>query len=104
MLQTTVASVNSGLQRARVAVRARVGPRTQQQALRSLGDGGLQLLVERYVKTWERNDVMHACVSTAEQAMGPAPSPTRMSSVRPLGYYLIDSAVYKSCTWNRLTG
>ena len=57
MLQTTVASVNSGLQRARAAVRARVGPRTQQQALRSLGDGRLHRLVERYVEAWERNDV-----------------------------------------------
>ena len=57
MLQTTVTSVNSGLQRARAAVRARIGPRTQQQALRSLGDGGLHRLVERYVEAWERNDV-----------------------------------------------
>lgn len=57
MLQTTVASVNSGLQRARATVRARVGPRTQQQTLRSLGDGGLHRLVERYVEAWERNDV-----------------------------------------------
>ena len=57
MLQTTVASVNSGLQRARTTVRERVGPRTQQQVLRSLGDGGLHRLVERYVEAWERNDV-----------------------------------------------
>ncbi len=57
MLQTTVTSVNSGLQRARAAVRARVGPRAQQQALRSLGDTGLHRLVERYVDAWERNDV-----------------------------------------------
>jgi RNA polymerase sigma-70 factor (ECF subfamily) len=57
MLQTTVASVNSGLQRARAAARARVGPRTQQQGLRALGDGGLRRLVERYVEAWERNDV-----------------------------------------------
>ena len=57
MLQTTVASVNSGLQRARTSVRERVGPRTQQQALRSLGDGGLHRLVEQYVEAWEHNDV-----------------------------------------------
>jgi RNA polymerase sigma-70 factor (ECF subfamily) len=57
MLQTTVASVNSGLQRARAAVRERVGPRTQQHALRSLGDRGLHRLVERYVEAWEHNDV-----------------------------------------------
>ncbi len=57
MLQTTVPSVNSGLQRARAAVRARVGPRTQQEALRSLGDGGLHQLVNRYIDAWEGNDV-----------------------------------------------
>src|ERR1700738_776586 len=57
MLQTTVVSVNSALQRARAAVRERVGPRTQQQTLRSLGDDGLHRLVDRYVQAWERNDV-----------------------------------------------
>ncbi len=57
MLQTTVASVNSALQRARAAVRERVGPQTQQEAVRSLGDRGLQQLVDRYVEAWERCDV-----------------------------------------------
>ncbi len=57
MLQTSVPSVNSGLQRARAAVRERVGPRTQQQALRSLGDDDLHRIVNRYVEAWERNDV-----------------------------------------------
>jgi RNA polymerase sigma-70 factor (ECF subfamily) len=57
MLQTTVPSVNSGLQRARAAVRERVGPRTQQHALRALGDGGLHRLVDRYIAAWEGNDV-----------------------------------------------
>jgi RNA polymerase sigma-70 factor (ECF subfamily) len=57
MLQTTVASVNSGLQRARITVRERIGPRTQQQTLRALGDGGLHRLVDRYIEAWERNDV-----------------------------------------------
>ena len=57
MLQTSVPSVNSGLQRARAAVRERVGPRTQQQALRSLGDDDLHRIVNRYVEAWEGNDV-----------------------------------------------
>lgn len=57
ILQTSVVSVNSGLQRARAAVRARVGSRTQQRALRSLGNGGLHRLVEHYVEAWEGNDV-----------------------------------------------
>ena len=57
MLETTVASVNSALQRARAAVQSRVPERTQQVALRSLGDRGLHELVDRYVDAWERCDV-----------------------------------------------
>ena len=57
MLQTTVAAVNSALQRARVSVADRVPERTQQATVRSLGDRSLRELVERYVKAWERCDV-----------------------------------------------
>jgi RNA polymerase sigma-70 factor (ECF subfamily) len=57
MLETSVASVNSALQRARVSVAERVPERTQLQTLRSLGDGEIRALVDRYVDAWERNDV-----------------------------------------------
>jgi RNA polymerase sigma-70 factor, ECF subfamily len=57
MLETTVASVNSALQRARGAVQDRVPRRTQQATLRALGDNGLRELVGRYVDAWERCDV-----------------------------------------------
>jgi RNA polymerase sigma-70 factor (ECF subfamily) len=57
MLGTSVASVTSALQRARVAVQARVPPRTQQATLRTLGDRGLTEMVDRYVEAWERCDV-----------------------------------------------
>ena len=57
MLETTVASVNSALQRARAAVQERVGEQSQQQTLRALGDEELQKLVGRYVDAWERSDV-----------------------------------------------
>jgi RNA polymerase sigma-70 factor (ECF subfamily) len=57
MLETTVASVNSALQRARAAVSARVPERSQQANLRTLGDRGLRELVDRYVTAWEGNDV-----------------------------------------------
>jgi RNA polymerase sigma-70 factor (ECF subfamily) len=57
MLGTTVASSNSALQRARVAVKERVPARTQQATLRALGDRELKELVGRYVEAWERCDV-----------------------------------------------
>jgi RNA polymerase sigma-70 factor, ECF subfamily len=57
MLDTTVASVNSALQRARAAVRERVPARSQQATARSLGDRGVREIVHRYIHAWERNDV-----------------------------------------------
>jgi RNA polymerase sigma-70 factor, ECF subfamily len=57
MLGTTVASVNSALQRARSAVRERIPARSQQVTMRSLGDRGIRDLVERYIHAWDRCDV-----------------------------------------------
>src|SRR5581483_2437225 len=57
MLDTSVASVNSALQRARAAVAERIPARTQQATLRAMGDRALQSLVDRYVSAWERSDV-----------------------------------------------
>jgi RNA polymerase sigma-70 factor, ECF subfamily len=56
-LDTTVASVNSALQRARAAVQDRVPEQSQQETLRWLGDDEIRRLVDRYVAVWERNDV-----------------------------------------------
>jgi RNA polymerase sigma-70 factor (ECF subfamily) len=57
MLDTTVASVNSALQRARAAVEERVPEQSQQATLRALDDDQIRQLVDRYVDAWERNDV-----------------------------------------------
>jgi RNA polymerase sigma-70 factor, ECF subfamily len=57
MLETSVASVNSALQRARASVEERVPEQTQQATLRSLGDARIRELVDRYVDAWERCDV-----------------------------------------------
>jgi RNA polymerase sigma-70 factor (ECF subfamily) len=81
-LDTTVASVNSALQRARATMEKRLPERGQQQTLRSLEDERLSEIVERYVNAWERNDVgaivsmlaEDACPSTASSGI-PAPSP-----------------------------
>jgi RNA polymerase sigma-70 factor, ECF subfamily len=67
-LDTTVASVNSALQRARVAVQDRVPERSQQETLRQLGDDEVKRLVERYVGVWERCDVAAFASMLAEDA------------------------------------
>ncbi|HEX8123053.1 MAG TPA: sigma-70 family RNA polymerase sigma factor [Solirubrobacteraceae bacterium] len=57
VLDTSVASVNSLMQRARKSVEERVPEQTQQATLRALGDDKLRELVDAYVDAWERNDV-----------------------------------------------
>jgi RNA polymerase sigma-70 factor (ECF subfamily) len=56
-LDTTVASVNSAMQRARKAVDERTPEQSQQQTMRTLGDDGVRDIVERYIEAWDRADV-----------------------------------------------
>ncbi|OLE38697.1 MAG: RNA polymerase subunit sigma-70 [Actinobacteria bacterium 13_1_20CM_3_68_9] len=56
-LETTTASVNSALQRARATVDERLPEQTQQATLRSLGDEKLRQIVDAYIDAWERSDV-----------------------------------------------
>jgi RNA polymerase sigma-70 factor (ECF subfamily) len=67
-LETTVASVNSALQRARKGVEERAPEQTQQETLRTLGDERLQEIVERYMRAWEENDVETVMELLAEDA------------------------------------
>jgi RNA polymerase sigma-70 factor, ECF subfamily len=68
MLDTTVASANSALQRARAAVQERIPEHSQQATLRMLGDDALRMLVDRYVAAWERCDVEAFAALLAEDA------------------------------------
>jgi RNA polymerase sigma-70 factor (ECF subfamily) len=68
-LETTVASVNSALQRARKAVDARLPARSQQETVRSLGDGQLRRLVTSYVDAWAKGDVEAVRALLAEDAI-----------------------------------
>ncbi len=56
-LGTTVAAVNSAVQRARKAVAERVPGRSQQATLRDLGEEAERELVTSFVTAWERSDV-----------------------------------------------
>jgi RNA polymerase sigma-70 factor (ECF subfamily) len=67
-LETSVASVNSALQRARAAVEERVPEQTQQETLRTLGDEQLREIVDRYVDAWQQGDVEQFAAMLAEDA------------------------------------
>jgi len=56
-LETTVASVNSALQRARKTLDERLPERSQQVTLRALGDDGVREVVEVYMDAMQRGDV-----------------------------------------------
>jgi RNA polymerase sigma-70 factor (ECF subfamily) len=67
-LETTVASVNSALQRARRRVEQRMPARSQQATLRSLGDERVRAVVEGYLDAWQRGDVDALAAMLAEDA------------------------------------
>jgi RNA polymerase sigma-70 factor, ECF subfamily len=67
-LETTVASVNSALQRARRAVEQRAPERSQQATLRALGDVRMRAIVERYMDAMGRADVDAVVAMLAEDA------------------------------------
>ena len=67
-LDTTVASVNSALQRARKAVDERLPEQSQQATMRSLGDERLRRVVEDFIDAFERGDVDAILTLLAEDA------------------------------------
>lgn len=76
-LDTSVASVNSALQRARQTVAERLPGESQQATLRSLGDDGARRFVARFVGAWERADVDAIVAMLADDAtfaMPPLPA------------------------------
>ncbi len=67
-LETTVASVNSALQRARKTVDERLPEQSQQATLRALGDQRLSDIVESYMDAMARGDVDAVVAMLAEDA------------------------------------
>jgi len=67
-LETSVASVNSALQRARKTIDDKLPSQSQQQTLRSLGDHRLEALVQRYMDAMQRGDVETVVGLLAEDA------------------------------------
>ena len=67
-LDTTVASVNSALQRARRTIDERLPQRSQQQSLRTLGDERMREIVDNYMDAMQRGDVEAVVAMLAEDA------------------------------------
>jgi RNA polymerase sigma-70 factor (ECF subfamily) len=65
LLDTTVAAVNSALQRARAVLRERTPSRSQQQELADVG-AGVQEIAARYAAAWESSDVAGIVAMLAE--------------------------------------
>ena len=57
MLETSDASVNSALQRARKTVEERLPEQSQQETMRELGEDGVREVVDAYVDAWQSGDV-----------------------------------------------
>ena len=75
-LETTVASVNSSVQRARRTVEERLPERSQQATLAELGDDRLRRVVRNYIAAWESRDIdamVAMLVADATFAMPPHP-------------------------------
>src|SRR5881392_1630580 len=67
-LDTSVASVNSALQRARATVDDKLPDQSQQATLRSLGDAELEKIVESYIAAITAGDVESVVSMLAEDA------------------------------------
>ncbi len=77
ILDTSVASVNSALQRARAKLERELPARSQQETLRALGDERSRELVTRFVDAWNRADVAAIVAMLSEDAsfsMPPLPT------------------------------
>ena len=89
-LETTVASVNSALQRARAATEERVPEQSQQATLRELGDDTVSELVDRYVDAWLRCDVETVVAMLAEDvSFAMPPLATWYSGRDEVGTFLV---------------
>jgi RNA polymerase sigma-70 factor, ECF subfamily len=84
-LETSVASVNSALQRARKTVDERLPEQSQQETLRTLGDDGIREVVEGYMDAMGSGDIDKMVAMLADDAawsMPPLPAWFQGESLR----------------------
>ncbi|HVF78823.1 MAG TPA: sigma-70 family RNA polymerase sigma factor [Solirubrobacteraceae bacterium] len=102
-LDTTVASVNSALQRARKTIDERLPQRSQQQSLRTLGDARLREIVENYMDAMQRGDVEAVVAMLAEDAAWSMPPlATWYSGSESLRSFLTIGPLSGAWRWSRI--
>nr|WP_217924023.1 sigma-70 family RNA polymerase sigma factor [Miltoncostaea oceani] len=93
-LETTVASVNSALQRARATLAARLPERSQQATLRDLGDERVGELADRYARALQGGDVDALLAMLTEDATWSMPPlPTWYRGHEALRGFLVNHAM-----------
>jgi RNA polymerase sigma-70 factor (ECF subfamily) len=102
-LDTTVASANSALQRARKTIDERFPEQSQQATLRSLGDQKLKGVVEGYMDAMQRGDV-DAVVSMLAQdaAWSMPPLPAWFAGVERIRGFLVVGPLSGEFRWRHL--
>ena len=102
-LETTVASVNSALQRARKTVDERLPEASQQQTLQALGDAKLREIVERYVDAMGRADVDTVVAMLAEDvAWSMPPLPQWFRGLDDVRGFLTRGPLSGEWRWHRI--
>jgi RNA polymerase sigma-70 factor, ECF subfamily len=103
ILETSVASVNSALQRARAKLERELPARSQQDTLRALGDERSRELVARFVDAWNRADVAAIVAMLSEDAsfsMPPLPTWFRgKDDIAAFVTALLEGARTSGATW-----
>ena len=90
-LETTVASANGALRRARAAVEERLPEPSQQATLRQLGDEHVRAVVERYVDALDRSDLDAIVAMLADDATwSMPPMPGRYRGIDAIVGFLTD--------------
>jgi RNA polymerase sigma-70 factor, ECF subfamily len=102
-LETSVASVNSALQRARKTVDDKLPERSQQATLRALGDEKLQEIVDAYMDALARGDVPRVVSMLAEDAAWSMPPlPTWFSGTDGITDFLRFGPLSGAWRWRHL--
>ncbi|HYP54765.1 MAG TPA: sigma-70 family RNA polymerase sigma factor [Solirubrobacterales bacterium] len=102
-LDTSTASINSALQRARATVEERLPEQSQQATLRELGEEGVRETVEAYVDAWLREDVEAVVAMLTEDAAFTMP-PLRswFRGREQIAIFLADSPMSGEWRWKTL--